>query len=127
MESRIIIENINKQFNGTAVFSNINLEIPAQVVAVFIGPNGCGKSTLLHILSGLIMADSGAYQIKNFNPHRFSYMLQDYRSTLMPWLTNLENILLPLRIQKRHKSEIIRKSNLLKQVLNTTYTLQIAW
>jgi NitT/TauT family transport system ATP-binding protein len=117
MLPKIIIKNIKKQLNNVDIFVDFNLEIPANAVTVILGPNGCGKSTLLNILSGLIPVNSGQYYIKNFNPYHFSYLMQDYRATLMPWLKNLDNILLPLRLQKQHTMAIQHKINFLKQII----------
>jgi NitT/TauT family transport system ATP-binding protein len=67
-------------------------------VAILV-PNGSGKSTLLNILSGLIAPDSGRFSISNFDPFTFSYLFQNYRSSLLPWRNCLGNIALPLEIQ----------------------------
>lgn len=115
MESQISLKNLGKSFGNKRIFSNLNLEIPAGEITVLVGPNGCGKSTLLQILSGLLSADEGEYFIRKFNPLSFSYLMQNYRSTLMPWLTNQENILLPLRLQKKQTATIKQKENIIQQ------------
>ncbi|RBW43430.1 siderophore ABC transporter ATP-binding protein [Psychromonas sp. B3M02] len=55
----IKVENINKQYAGKLVASNINVAFEKGKVTSIIGPNGAGKSTLLSIMSRLLNKDSG--------------------------------------------------------------------
>ncbi|MFA7302507.1 MAG: ABC transporter ATP-binding protein [Candidatus Paceibacterota bacterium] len=99
MTHGISISNLTKSFNHSEVFNGFNLTIkPGQITAIF-GPNGSGKSTLLNILSGMVKQDAGQYRIEDFDRFQFSYVFQNYRESLLPWRTNLENLALPLEIQ----------------------------
>jgi NitT/TauT family transport system ATP-binding protein len=68
-----------------------------------LGPSGCGKSTLLMMCAGLESLTSGHINIagtKVEGPRQsVGIMFQD--NTLLPWKTVLENILFPVRIQKK--------------------------
>jgi NitT/TauT family transport system ATP-binding protein len=69
---------------------------PGSFVSV-VGPSGCGKSTLLRLVAGLEMPDQGTMQ-RYGSPldgpsHEVSIVFQEH--VLFPWITVLENVLLP--------------------------------
>ncbi|MFT3799806.1 MAG: ABC transporter ATP-binding protein [Burkholderiaceae bacterium] len=68
-----------------------------------VGPSGCGKSTLMSMIGGLEVPSSGRITIDGSPitaPRRdFGYVFQD--ATLLPWKTVLDNVLFPIRTQKR--------------------------
>ncbi len=68
---------------------------PREFVCV-LGPSGSGKSTLLRILAGLLEPTSGSFIFAGGKPGIGMVFQQ---STLMPWRTAIENILLPLELQ----------------------------
>jgi tungstate transport system ATP-binding protein len=57
VESRLIVEALQKRFGKRQVLQNINLKLQAGEVVLLCGPNGAGKSTLLRILAGLERPD----------------------------------------------------------------------
>ncbi len=59
-------------YGGTAVLSDINIDLYAGNVAVLIGANGSGKSTLLRCLAGIDMPISGKVEIAGEEPHRLN-------------------------------------------------------
>jgi NitT/TauT family transport system ATP-binding protein len=66
---------------------------------VILGPSGCGKTTLLKLLGGLLKPPVGEVSYSgaangNREMHKTSFMFQEPR--LLPWLTVLENVSLPL-------------------------------
>jgi len=80
----------------------VSLEVkPGEFVAV-LGPSGCGKSTILRVLAGLLRASGGSVEIGGEpvrQPRRdVGMVFQD--ATLLPWLTAIENVLLPGRVMK---------------------------
>jgi ABC-2 type transport system ATP-binding protein len=57
--SVIHISNLKKQYSGTYVLQNINLDFNSGQIIGYIGPNGAGKSTTIKILTGIIQDFEG--------------------------------------------------------------------
>ncbi len=81
--------------------------LPNEFVCI-IGPSGCGKSTLLRALGGLIRPTRGQVlldgQPLTGPQRRIGFVFQQHN--LMPWRTALENVSLPLELQRipRHEA-----------------------
>jgi putative ABC transport system ATP-binding protein len=89
--------------------SDVSLDVaPGEFVAV-MGPSGCGKSTLLHLagaleeptagavfVDGVNLASMGAVERAKLRRQRVGYVFQ--RLNLVPTLTALENVMLPLEL-----------------------------
>lgn len=119
------INNLSKSFlnkEKLEVFSNINLEVKDNEFLALFGPNGCGKTTLLNIISGLLKADEGSI---NFNKKniKISYIFQNYRDTLFPWLKVIDNIAWPLKIQGTVKELRYQKVKKICQKFNVNLDL----
>jgi putative ABC transport system ATP-binding protein len=93
---------------------------PGEMVAV-MGPSGCGKTTLLNCLSGLDEFDSGEVHIEGADLRRMDDRRRtDYRSrrmgfifqtfNLLPVLTAVENVELPLLVGGVRPAEARRRS-----------------
>lgn len=96
--------------NQIHILQGLNLSITAGEQLAIVGSSGSGKSTLLSLLAGLDVPTSGSVQIKN-NP--FSSLDEDGRAAirakymgfvfqsfqLLPSLTALENVMLPLQLK----------------------------
>lgn len=65
-----------------------------------VGPSGCGKSTLLKIISGIEHKTSGsiAYRGRPSQGPQSGMGVVFQTPVLLPWLTILENVLLPIRV-----------------------------
>jgi NitT/TauT family transport system ATP-binding protein len=81
-----------------------SLEVPAGSFTVVIGPNGCGKSTLLRLIAGLLRPDGGQITVgaeagtpPRAGDGRVGIAFQQPR--LLPWLSTLENVALPLALR----------------------------
>lgn len=80
-ENIIEISNLNYSYeNGSAVLTDVNLEVKKGENCCILGPNGGGKTTLLKLLLGFIKPDSGYIKIlgRNVNEVRrkIGYMPQ---------------------------------------------------
>jgi len=98
--------------NRVTALDNVSLEIKSCDFISIMGPSGSGKSTLLHLLSGLDRPTSGqlTYDGTNiysfadkdlaaFRRRRIGFIFQQFN--LLPPLTALENICMPLLLDKR--------------------------
>ena len=82
-----------------------------EFVAV-VGPSGCGKSTLMKVVTGLWPATVGQVSVAS-NPvagplNCVGMAFQN--SSLLPWRTILQNVMLPLEIVAPHASRLRRES-----------------
>lgn len=103
----ITIRNLSKAFRGAPVYSDFTLDLPmGQFISIF-GPNGCGKSTLINMISGLSPMDGGEvlYDGQTIAETRISYVFQNYREALFPWLRAIDNIYYPLRVMGMSKAQ----------------------
>ncbi|BEP62845.1 ABC transporter ATP-binding protein [Variovorax sp. V213] len=88
--------------------------------SVFLhGPSGCGKSTLLSLLAGVLVADEGRVTLLGHDWSQLSgaardrcrvahvgYIFQQFN--LLPYLSVLDNVLLPCRFSQRRESQAAR-------------------
>lgn len=121
----ISLTNLSKTYQDSkvAVLENFNFEIQEGEFITFIGPNGCGKSTLLRILGGL-ESYRGSFVCKNSSP-RISMIFQNYRDTLLPWLSverNLRFVLTPSD-DSTSPEKIMKKLNLWEHRRKYVYQL----
>lgn len=102
----INFKNINLSYGSFKLFDNFSLDIPdfrdeGQFISI-LGVSGSGKSQLLKILSGLVKPQSG--EVLVYDKPRSSYtkaipmVFQQYSA--FPWMTVLENVEYPLRLQQ---------------------------
>ncbi|WP_089140029.1 ABC transporter ATP-binding protein [Vibrio rumoiensis] len=102
------------------------LSIPLQQHVFIQGPSGCGKSTLLSLLTGIITPQVGQIDILNralnglsqsqrdqFRAQHIGYIFQQFN--LLPYLSVLENVLLPCRFSQARKAKAEQQSESLAQ------------
>jgi ABC-2 type transport system ATP-binding protein len=67
MTSAITVRGLCKRYGAQTVLDGIDLDVPAGTVFALLGPNGAGKTTTVHILSTLVLPDSGSVTIAGRN------------------------------------------------------------
>jgi NitT/TauT family transport system ATP-binding protein len=104
---KLTIKGLKKSFDQAVVYDGFNLELPLGAFISVFGPNGCGKSTLINMISGLMPMDEGEvlYDGKTIAQTRISYVFQNYREALFPWLRSIDNIHYPLKLMGIPKAE----------------------
>jgi NitT/TauT family transport system ATP-binding protein len=85
---------------------DINCQVAAGEFVTIVGPSGCGKSTLLKILAGTLRRTSGSVTLRGDKvdgPSRnVGVVFQS--PVLLPWRTVLQNVILPIEIQKQDRA-----------------------
>lgn len=121
----IKIEGLYKKYGKgeleLTVLKDLNFEIKDGEFVAIIGPSGAGKSTLLYQMSLLDEPTSGEIFINNIQASKLNqvektevrleqlgYVFQDY--ALLPELTALENVMLPMLMQGLSRTDAIKKS-----------------
>jgi NitT/TauT family transport system ATP-binding protein len=106
------------------VIRGLNFSVGEGEFLTIIGPSGSGKTTLLNVLAQIDTASGGEVRFqdemapiddaKRLNPGlacRIGYVTQE--DNLLPWRTTLQNVLFPLRVQRRLNAETRERAAML--------------
>jgi NitT/TauT family transport system ATP-binding protein len=96
----------SKDGNDIHALKDINLDIRAAEFISIVGPSGCGKTTLLKILAGILQRSSGevVMQGKSLSGPSRELGVVFQAPVLLPWRTVLQNVMVPVEIQKRDRA-----------------------
>ena len=111
--SLIELKNVRKFYESegerVAALQELTVSVEAGEFVAIMGPSGSGKSTLLNILGGLSHPSAGNYfvdgidiyglpneKLADFRREYIGFVFQSFQ--LIPYLTVLENVMLPLTI-----------------------------
>ncbi|MCD2185030.1 ABC transporter ATP-binding protein [Rhizobium sp. GN54] len=108
------LRNVSKSFGFGRIraLDPVDLDLREGSFSSVIGPSGCGKSTLLKIMAGVTPPSTGSVILdgKPVLGARREIGMMYQQATLFPWLTALDNVLLPIRIRDgRAAAEARRK------------------
>jgi putative ABC transport system ATP-binding protein len=103
----------------------VSLKVERGASVAITGPSGCGKSTLLHLLGGLDQPSAGevryegtplgALDLDNYRARKVGFVFQSFY--LLPTLTALENVQVPMFESAFSRSErVTRAGRLLEEV-----------
>jgi putative ABC transport system ATP-binding protein len=126
MQGIIHLENIRKSYylgkQELQVLKGINMDVFKNEYVALMGPSGSGKSTLMNILGCLDSPSGGKYILNNKDVSRMpdndlaevrnqeiGFVFQQFN--LLPRLTALENVALPLVYSGIGKKERIERAN----------------
>lgn len=119
----ISTKHVKKSFGQTHALRGVSLDVgPGEVLAI-MGPSGSGKSTLLHSLAAITSIDEGEIF---FDGKRIDKLSDNKRSELrrtqfgfvfqfgqlVPELTALDNVALPLLLNGAPRAEAYKKATL---------------
>jgi putative ABC transport system ATP-binding protein len=116
---------LNKWFGEgdakTQAVRDVNFEANFGEMLYVVGPSGSGKTTMLSMISGILRPNDGSVTIEDhdiwkmsndaladFRLHKIGFVFQDYH--LFPRLTTVENVAIPLILQKRDWDDAIREA-----------------
>jgi putative ABC transport system ATP-binding protein len=103
----------------TVAVKDVSFEAYLGEILYIVGPSGSGKTTLLSMISGILRPNSGKVvvedkdiwsltndEIADFRLNKVGFVFQDYH--LFPRLTTVENVAIPLILQKLDWEEALK-------------------
>ena len=127
------VRGVSKSFrtgdHKVRVLDGVHLSVAAQESVAIVGPSGSGKSTLLNLLGTLDQPDQGTIvidgknlsmmagdELARFRNRNIGFVFQSHH--LLPHLTVLENVLVPVLAQASEAGEevLLRATQLLQRV-----------
>jgi ABC-type lipoprotein export system ATPase subunit len=128
-ESIVELENVTKVYSPDVhALNGITLSIPLKGMYAFVGLSGSGKSTLLHIIGAMDVPTSGNivldgeklnnlkdYKLTLIRREKVGFVFQDYN--LLPNLTAIENIMLPMEFAGVNRIERLRRAASLLEIV----------
>ncbi len=126
-EPLVICEALVKIYrqNGveTRALNGLNLDVYEGEVLAIVGPSGSGKSTLMNILGGLDRPTEGRVMVSGIDLTRLDaaslaryrrevvgFVWQQSARNLLPYMTTLENVCLPMRLANLPRSEQLARA-----------------
>lgn len=105
----LVVENLCVRFGSVVAIETMSLTVGRGEFVSLLGPSGCGKSTLLKAIAGLVQPAAGRIawsDVAPADPGRaepartgaIGFMFQ--KPLLLPWRTTLDNVLLPIEIER---------------------------
>jgi putative ABC transport system ATP-binding protein len=127
----IVAEGLNKTYTSggrpLAVLREVDLSVPPESFVAIVGPSGSGKTTLLGLLAGLDEPSAGRVHLDGgdlfalsedgraeFRARNVGFVFQTFH--LLPTLTALENVLVPLELRGDYDGARGRAEALLARV-----------
>lgn len=121
----VVLNDINKTYHqgklDVKVLNDINLEIQEGDYIAIMGPSGSGKTTLMNIIGCLDQSTSGDYLLEDQNiaklddkdmalirSRKIGFVFQQFN--LLPRMSALENVALPLLYQGVKKKERLERA-----------------
>lgn len=131
MSKILKVENLNKTYRSgnhdLTVLKEVSFEIEEGETFAIVGPSGSGKTTLLGLCAGLDVSQAGniwlcGQNLTSMNEderallrnRHVGFVFQDFQ--LLPTLTALENVVVPLELQGVGKAAMNRGKELLEKV-----------
>ncbi|WP_020617091.1 ABC transporter ATP-binding protein [Paenibacillus daejeonensis] len=100
-ELAVSLKNCSLSFGKVQVLNNVSLDVYKNEFLSILGPSGCGKSTLLRLMLDLLKPSPGGEIVYADKEPSIGMVFQ--KPVLMPWLSAVQNIVLPLTLGTKKK------------------------
>jgi putative ABC transport system ATP-binding protein len=99
----VALRGVSRRYPGLTALDGIDLEVEDGTAVAMMGPSGAGKSTVLHLVGGMDLPDEGVIEIggkalerRGLDAHRRRVGFVFQRFHLLPALTVMDNVLVPV-------------------------------
>src|SRR5438067_4231819 len=124
---RNLVKTIRNGAHEVEIIRDISFDVPSRQFVAVMGPSGSGKSTLLGLIAGLDWPTSGSIvidgqditklredEMAQLRGQKLGFVFQSYH--LIPTLTALENVMLPMEFSGGTNGAVTRAEYLLDSV-----------
>jgi|RhiMethySRZTD1v2_1073278.scaffolds.fasta_scaffold54317_4 putative ABC transport system ATP-binding protein len=131
IEMRGVTKRYERGGQTLTVLDRLDLDVPQGDFVALMGPSGSGKSTILNLVGGLDSSDEGRItvagnevssmsrgQLAEWRSRHIGFVFQAFN--LVPVLTALENVLLPLQLQPLSRAERRKQAEFALSIVGLT-------
>ena len=124
---RNLVKTIRNGAHEVEIIRDISFDVPSRQFVAVMGPSGSGKSTLLGLIAGLDWPTSGSIiidgqditklhedEMAQLRGQKLGFVFQSYH--LIPTLTALENVMLPMEFSGGTNGAVERAEYLIESV-----------
>lgn len=121
LEAKNIVKWFGSEDNKNYALKGVSFDLKFGELLYIIGPSGSGKTTLLSIISGILRPNEGIViakgqeiwklsddEMADFRLYTVGFVFQDFH--LFPRLTSVENVAIPLILQRKSWDESIQRA-----------------
>lgn len=121
IDARGVLKTYGTGDSAVRALRGVDLSARFGEMVALVGPSGCGKTTLISILAGLLSRDGGSLRLAGVDPDALSnrertlwrrenvgFIFQQFN--LVPQISVVENVAIPLLLRGVHRSEAIERS-----------------
>jgi putative ABC transport system ATP-binding protein len=124
---RNLVKTIKNGSHEVEIIRDISFDVPSRQFVAVMGPSGSGKSTLLGLIAGLDWPTAGSIfidgqditklredEMAQLRGQKLGFVFQSYH--LIPTLTALENVMLPMEFSSGPNGAVQRAEYLMESV-----------
>jgi putative ABC transport system ATP-binding protein len=124
IEARGVVKTYGTGDSAVRALRGVDLDARFGEMVALVGPSGCGKTTFISILAGLLSRDDGALRLAGVDPDALDnhartlwrresvgFIFQQFN--LVPQITVVENVAIPLLLRGARRSDAIERAMML--------------